>query len=340
MALRPGLIRAQYATSQGQSCNMQARSVRLTITALLLLVSGNAFSCEPCGREGVLVPEGIAWQQLEMRARKFLVKAKTVVDWSLLDIDDAHVDWMNSDGIDGVEGAPLEPNDQLLHVVFSSDFLGRHIDTNLWMDPRDGGIFQYSNIDTEARPRRKMYRFTDRGAFQRTWKPAKREKKLPWAEWTDNYADFRPFPPEVYDEIITDSLGIIYILPASALGRGGDQIEVLAFGSREVSRGIFTAGELVDLDADLVIQGPSGEMRCKGTMKALKIHLDVEPVGDAVEADSGVLREIEILLDPESRLPLRISARAKYVGRVVIKTVRARMIDDRGCPASLEIKSS
>jgi hypothetical protein len=32
---------------------------------------------------------------------------------------------------------------------------------------------------------------------------------------------------------------------------------------------------------------------------------------------------------------VEISARAKYVGRVVIKTKRARMIDDRGCPAPL-----
>jgi hypothetical protein len=340
MALWPGLIRAQFVTSQGQSCDMQARSVRLTFTTLLLLVAGNAFSCEQCGREGVLSPDGIGWQQLELHARKFLVKATTIVDWSVLDIEAADVDWMNSDGIDGVEGAPLEPNDPLLHLVYSSDFLGRHIDTSLWMDPRDGAIFQYSNVDTKKRARRRIYRFTNRGAFQRTWTPGKKEKKLAWTEWTDNYADFRPFPPEVYDEIITDSLGIIYILPASGLGRGGDQIEMLAFGSREVSRGILTAGEIVDLDADLVIQGPSGEMRCKGTMKVLKIHLDVEPVGHAVEADSGVLSEIEILMDIESRLPLRISARAKYVGRVVIKTTRARMIDDRGCPASLESQSS
>jgi hypothetical protein len=45
-------------------------------------------------------------------------------------------------------------------------------------------------------------------------------------------------------------------------------------------------------------------------------------------------------MDIASRLPLRISARAKYVGRVVIKTTRARMIDDRGCPTSLESQSS
>ena len=293
-------------------------------------------SCDLCERDKVLDTNGIAWQQIELRARKFLIRAKSVVEWSVFDRSDAPVEWIVADGIEGIEGEPIEAGTQILRLGYLSKFLGRDMATELWMNPGDGAILQYQTNDSGGRPKHRIYRFTERGAFRRTWRPEKNEKKLAWPEWSEQYGDFRPFPEEVYDRVITDSLGIIYIIAASELGRGGNRLEVLAFGSRKVSRGIFTAEEIVDIDADFVVEGPLGERRCKGKTQVLRIGVEIETVGDEDEPDSGILSEIEIFLDLQSRLPLRISARAKYVGRVVIKTKRARMIDDRGCPLSMQ----
>ena len=317
---------------------MHAGIVRLIVFVFLLLSSGSAFPCDHCGREVALDSSGIGWQQVELRARKFLVTAKSVVEWSVLDVSSANIGWIDADGLDGVEGELVEPGAQILRLNYSSKLIGKPVESVLWMDPGDGAILQYSVHDNRRHPKHRIYRFTNRGAFQRTWRPEKNEKKLAWPEWSEQYGDFRPFPDEVYDRVITDSLGIIYIIAASDLGRGGDRLEVLAFGSREVSRGIFTAEEMVDIDADFVVEGPLGERRCKGKTQVLRIGVEIETVGDTDEPDSGILSEIEIYLDLQSRLPLRISARAKYVGRVAIKTRHARMIDDRGCPPEMQSK--
>jgi hypothetical protein len=282
-----------------------------------------------------LDPNEIGWQQIDLRARKFLITAKAVVEWSVLDASKVNVGWIDADGLDGVKGKPIESGAKILRLAYVSKLIGKPIDTVLWMDPGDGAILQYTVDDHRRRPKHRAYRFTNYGAFQRTWRPEKNEKKLAWPEWSEQYGDFRPFPEDAYDQVVTDSLGLIYIIAASKLGRGSDRLEVLAFGSREVSRGIFTAEEMLDIDVDFVVEGPTDELRCKGKTQALRIGVEIEAVGDADEPDSGILSEIEIFLDLQSRLPLRISARAKYVGSVVIKTKRARMIDDRGCPLSL-----
>jgi hypothetical protein len=309
-----------------------ARSILLTI---FLLSSGSAFSCEHCGSGSALDPSVIGWQRIELRARKFLITAKTGIEWSVVDVSNANIGWIDPDGLEAVKGEPIEPGAQILRLDYTSKLIGKPVDTVLWMNPGDGAILQYSVDDHRRHPKHRTYRFTNYGAFQRTWHPEKKEKKLAWPEWSNQYGDFRPFPEEVYDEVVTDSLGLIYMMAASRLGRGSDRLEVLAFGSREVSRGILTAEEVVEIDADFIVEGPSGEKRCKGKIQALRIGMQIEAVGDAEEPDSGILREIEIFFDLQSRFPVEISARAKYVGRVVIKTKRARMIDDRGCPAPL-----
>lgn len=319
---------------------MHTGIVRLIAFMFLLLPSESAFSCEQCGPGPVLDPTGIGWQQVELRARKFMITAKAVVEWSVLDVSNANVGWIDANGLDGVEGELIEPDMQILRLNYSSKLIGKPVESVLWMDPGDGAILQYAVHDNRRHPKHRIYRFTNRGAFQRTWRPEKKEKKLAWPEWSEQYGDFRPFPEEAYDQVITDSLGLIYIISASKLGRGSDRLEVLAFGSREVSRGTFTAEEMVDIDADFIVERPSGDERCKGKTQVLKIGVEIETVGDADKPDSGILSEIEIFLDLQSRLPLRISARAKYVGRVVIKTKRARMIDDRGCPLSMQSQVS
>jgi hypothetical protein len=315
---------------------MHERTIRLITFIVLLLTAGDAYSCEQCGRDKALDVNGIAWQQLELRARKFLVRAKTIVEWSVMDSSTAPVDWIVADGLEGVKGEPIDAGEQILRLGYQSKFLGRNVATELWMNPSDAAILQYQSTDSGGRPKHRIYRFTDQGAFQRTWRPMKGEKKMPWQDWSEQYGDFRPFQEAAHNQVVTDSLGLIYIIAASDLGRGGDRLEILAYGSSKVSRGILTAEEYVDIDADFVIEGPSGEQRCDGKVRALRISMQIETVGEEEEPDSGVLSEFEIFMIPEFRMPVLISARAKILGRLVIKAKRARLIDDRVCPGPIQ----
>ena len=71
-------------------------------------------------------------------------------------------------------------------------------------------------------------------------------------------------------------------------------------------------------------------------MKALKIGVEVEAIGADEEPDTGFLRDIAIYVTPESRLPVLLSGRARFVGRINIKAKQVRMIDDSGCSGMIE----
>jgi len=316
---------------------MQNKTIWLI--AMLLLMANNAFSSDDRGRQMALDASRLAWQRIEYHASKFTIGASSVVEWSQLDASDRNIDWIDAKGLDGVPDKPIEPGKQVLRLDYTSDLIGRHFDTVYWMDPGDGAALQYETTSTGGRPKHRIYRFTNQGAFQRTWRPIKDEAELPWENWTERSGDFRPFQPEVYDQVVIDPVGLVYLVAASELGRSNDQLEVLAFVGREVSRAILTAGKVIEIDADFIAQGPSGEKRCNTRMKVLKISLAVEAVGDAAASDFdffGLKSDIEIFLSPESRLPLRISGNAKIFGPLVINAKHVRMIDDRGCPGPIQ----
>jgi hypothetical protein len=295
---------------------------------MLLSMAADAWACEGCSK-------ALAWQRLDLRAQKFILGASSTVQWTISADPETDVDWIDPDGIEGVKGAPIDPESKIVRLGYTSDFLNRHFDTVLWMNAADGAALQYETGDTGGRPRHRIFRFTDQGAFQRTWRPNENEAKLPWTEWGDRQADFRPFQPEAHGQVVIDPLGLIYILAASDLGRGVDQMKILAFVGRDVSRAVLTAGELVNIDADFTVKGSSGEKWCKGRYQALRISLGVEQVGASTDTDFdflGLQSDIEIYLSPASRMPIQISGRAKVVGRLVIKTKTGHLIDDRGCP--------
>jgi hypothetical protein len=318
---------------------MQTRQIGLI--AVLLFLAGSAFSSDNPDSRMALDASQLAWQRIDFRARKFTIDASSIVEWSLVDASKANVDWIDAEGIEGAPDKPIEPGEQVLRLGYISDFIGQHFDTVYWMNPRDGAALQYETTRTSGRPKHRIYRFTNQGAYLRTWRPIEDEAQLPWENWTERSGDFRPFQPEAHNRVVIGPLGLIYITAASDLGRGRNRLEVLAFVRREVIRAILTEGEIVDIDADFIAQGPSGEKQCTAKMKALKISLAVEGVGDNAESDFdffGLRSDIEIFLSPESRLPLRISGNAKIVGPLVINAKHVRMIDDRGCPKKIGVE--
>ena len=309
------------------------RVFRLLALCMLPLQAGSAPACDDCQFDVALDANGIGWRQIGLNARKAILSASAVLDLSLPDTADASIEWIDGNGVEGVQGELIEPGAQLVHLNYSSKWLSRKIDVDLWMNPEDGQILQYNQLETGYKKKLRASRYTNEGVIRRTWKPAENEPKLAWQNWSNQDAGFRAIQSEAHDAIFTDSLGVLYVLAASDLGRGSDRIDVLAFGSHEVSHIVMTAGPIVDVKTDFIAEGPAGEQRCKGKAKALKIGVEIKTVGPADEADSGFLSNIEVFLTPESRLPVLVSADAGWVGNVSIKMKRARMIDDRGCPA-------
>lgn len=129
-----------------------------------------------------------------------------------------------------------------------------------------------------------------------------------------------------------DSLTLIYLVATSNLGRGINEQDYLAYGNHEISRAVVSTAEPVDIKTDFYIQGLIQEQKCHGTIKALKLNLEIQPVGELTDPDFGFLTEIELYLTPNTRIPFRISGRAKKLGKLVTKANRVFTQEDFACP--------
>jgi hypothetical protein len=311
---------------------MQLKLIYLTAAVLAMLTTSNAHACDNCLHGTAGIEKSISWKKIEFRARKFFIGASSVMEWSVLNTATSDIEWIEPGGLPGVEGTPIAPGTKVLQIAYDSVFFGTHYHTVLWVDPETAAILQYETSRDGKKAKHRIYRFTNMGVFQRTWRPAKDEKELEWRQWTDLSGDSRPFQPEAQDQIVFDTLSLIYLVATSDLGRGIDEQSYLSYGNKEVSRATFTAAGLVDIGTSFYIEGPLQEQKCSGTFQALKIDLEIQPVGEVINPDFGFLTGIELYLTPDTRIPVLITGRTKKLGKLVIKAKRAFTPEDVACP--------
>ena len=311
---------------------MRLKVISIAVAALMLFSANIANACEFCKDDGTAARKQVPWDKIEFHARKLVISASSLMEWSILDTEASGVEWVEPDDVAGVEGTPIEPGKDILRIAYNSDFLGTHYYTVLWVDPKTGAILQYETSKDGRKAKHRVYRFTNMGVFQRTWRPEADEKKLDWHQWTDQSGDYRPFQHEAQDQIIVDTLSLVYLVTTSDLGRGVNRQDYLAYGDREISRAVFSAAERADVKADFYIQGPGGEQRCRGKFNVLKIDLDIQQVGDIIDPDFGFLTEIELYITPDTRLPVILSGRAEGLGNLVIKAKQVFTSEAITCP--------
>ena len=254
------------------------------------------------------------------------------MEWSILDTETSGAEWIEPADVAGVEGTPSAPGKDILRIAYNSDFLGTHYYTVLWIDPKTGAILQYETAKDGRKAKHRVYRFTNMGVFQRTWRPKADEKQLPWHQWTDRSGDYRPFQQEAQDQIIVDSLSLVYLVSASNLGRGVNQQDYLAYGNKEISRAVFSTAEPKAIKTNFYIQGPIREQKCHGKFNVQKIELDIQHVGEVIEPDFGFLTEVELYITPDTRIPVVLSGRAEGLGKLTIKAKQVFASEEITCP--------
>jgi hypothetical protein len=311
---------------------MRLQVINITVAALMLFSANIVNACENCTDDATAVDRHVHWDKIEFRARKFLIGASSVMEWSILDTETSGAEWIEPGDVAGVEGTPIAPGEDILRIAYNSDFLGTHYYTVLWIDPKTGAILQYETDKDGRKAKHRVYRFTNMGVFRRTWRPIAGEKKLAWRQWTDQSGDYRPFQPEAQEQIIVDTLSLVYLVSTSDLSRGVNQQDYLAYGNREISRAVFSAAEPAVIKTDFYIQGPMREQRCLGKFNVLKIDLDIQDLGDVIDPDFGFLTEVELYLTPDTRIPVLLSGRAEGLGKLIIKAKQVFASAEITCP--------
>jgi len=311
---------------------MQLKVIYIVVAAFMLFSANIANACENCMDDATAIGKHVRWDKIEFRARKFLIGASSVMEWSILDTETSGAEWIEPGDVAGVEGTPIAPGEDILRIAYNSDFLGTHYYSVLWIDPKTGAILQYETAKDGRKAKHRVYRFTNMGVFRRTWRPKADEEILAWHQWTDRSGDYLPFQPEAQDQVIADTLSLVYLVSTSDLGRGVKQLDYLAYGNREISRAVFSTAEPTAIKTDFYIQGPIREQRCHGKFNVLKIDLDIQHVGDVIDPDFGFLTEVELYITPDTRIPVVLSGRAEGLGKLTIKAKQVFAAEEITCP--------
>lgn len=289
--------------------------------AVLLCCIGSTALADATSWE--LNPDKVGWRQLNLQAKKFFVKATTAVDLEFVRSDCLAL-------LTPVQGIPVPAGPDSALVKVASTALGIESVINFSMDARTGASLQFNNLESGRRVRERTYRYTDIGASVWTRRPPEKDEKAALDSWPEATADFRPYPPEALGEKIIDPTGLLYILSAAALEAPGDSIELIVFVRRQATRLLVTA---VDFESAAKITDDNkaiAELLAKaGATQALRLHLEPMPLTGEENTKFeflGLNRDIEIWLEPKTRLPLRVRGKAKIAGQVTINLIAAELL--------------
>ena len=220
------------------------------------------------------------------------------------------------------EGA-MPQTDPSFRIDLNTKILGRKSFIRLWFDP-DGSAFQRTQTDTGKKHRVKTYRILKNGFYSFQAKPKEGEEKLPPNEWTDigeGNNKFNKLPPT--GTIITEPTALYYLVSASPLNMPGDKFEQYIF----TKHGIYK----LDLHAidyqNIEVNFKSNQSGKKNTVyndefRTLHIRMNGVAIDPASQDDFdllGLKGDIDLYLDPETRVLVQISGKIDIVGYTDIK---------------------
>ncbi len=275
----------------------------------------------------------VPWTHLEFLATRFPFSALSSVDLALVKPADV---LLRKPG----EGTAIAPGPAIVRLGYRADLFGQKFETSLWMQAGTGAALQYDTVESGRRQRHRTLRFTDRGVALWTVRPTSSEEGRPLAAWTDQSSGFRPYEPAVSElspELaglpVVDPLGLLYVVAAADFGPRRASLELLGLSGRQLIRISLLAKPVTVLSADYTVRQGKKDERCRGKFRVVPVEIRPESL-TSEEADLdflGLSSDIEVLIAEKTRLPLRITGRARRLGNVSIRLRSAVLPDGVAC---------
>ena len=312
-----------------------ARSLRHGALAALVL---GAHWAAPVAASAELDLNRVAWTELRFKATKLVFKATTEIK-----LERAQHGDVRADLIDPEKRAWIDPSDDRnLFLSADSRVLGRESKARLWLAGSDAAAFQRDELST--RRRYKVYRYADGGVYIETRRPARGERGKPHARWSLVEAEYSPHPISLEaGQRIAEPLALLLAVSAAPLDEAGDTAELL----------VLSKGLLVDVEMRVIgrealslryteVSGASSR-KVSGPIDALRIAVRGRRAGargrragargrragaglESADLElMGLKGDLEMLLDADSRIPLRISGKIPILGRVRLNLRRVQL---------------
>ncbi len=267
-------------------------------------------------------PGSVAWSRLEFQASKFFLTARSEVELAARPSAEALAELLTPGQGEGL--APRGVRSGVLDI--RTRILSRDSRVRFWFDPGDARALQRSSHDTsKKRLRHRTYRYTRDGVFSRTLRPADGEGGRPHSRWTridDHFVGFAP----AAGPAVTEAAGLLYLVPAGDFHAPGDRARLRVYTRGQVREVDVAVTARERIAVDYLEVSSSGERAVDGKVETLRVA--VRPrIGKGEDGDDfkllGLQGDIDIYLEPRTRVPLLVSGKVEVAGTVRLRLRRA-----------------
>ena len=288
--------------------------MKLKLIIFVLFIGISSYPLLLLAQDSTLDPSRVKWTSLSYKTRILFFLINIEVQMNQISLATSKAALLTSKHGEGT----MPQTDPTYRIDLDTKILGRNSFISLWFDP-DGTAFQRTQTDTGKKHRLKTYRILKNGYYSLQAKPREKEKKLPPEMWTDigeGKNIFNRLPPT--GTIITEPTALYYLVSASPLNKPGDKFVQYIFTKHGIYKLELHAIDYQNIEVDF----ESNQNTRKSTIynddfRALHIRMNGVAIDPASQGDFellGLKGDIDLYLDPETRVLVQISGTADIVG--------------------------
>lgn len=306
---------------------MSSRSKRLITTCLLvvLCISHQPSNAQEHDKHGARFQETNFWTSLQFASSTLLAKLKVEM---FLDsaITQGTFSTLATDPPDG--STTIEHRSQLtVDFAVQSAFLGitRYRESTIFNKIT---LLPYQRIrvmDNGTEKWAKVYYWQENGVRRDKVLPADdREKKHSPEKWSRRIVSFYPYPQNSSNcETVSDPSLLLYLLSTGIGDKKQAPFTICVFGKKQLHRLSITQTRSTPLSVSYLSRSASQNITMTKETIPLTYTIAVEAIVPANEEPEtfsffGLHKDIRIAIDPDVRLPLRISGTNSSIGPLVL----------------------
>ena len=289
----------------------------IKIILLLLLFSLNSMPLLVHAQEAKIDPSRVKWSSLHYKT--YIVFFSMKVKVQLKQISQATSQAALLTPKQGLGTMPQA--DPTYRIDLDSKIMGRKSFISLWFDP-NGNAFQRTQTDTGSKQRVKTYRILQDGYYSHETKPTENEQDLPPSKWTqvgEGSKTFNKMPRA--GAIVAEPTALYYLVSASHLNKPGDKFQEYIFTKHGIYQLNLHAVDYKEIETDYVLRQDGKKQKSQGEYKTLHIRMNAVPI-DPSASDGfdflGLKGDIDLYMDPTTRVLLQISGKADIIGHTDI----------------------
>jgi hypothetical protein len=254
----------------------------------------------------------VPWRRIVFRASKLLITATAEVELAWRESPAAAEELVES------AGDPLAPSgDRVARLAVTTQLLGRESTTQIWLDPVDLAALQRRQLEQGKRERMKLYRFGREGIYSLRVRPRDEERGQAFETWSDIHEEVLERDTK---SPVSDPSALFYWLSAiePASLRDGETLLVFSKSMLNPVEVRYAGAEAVRVDY-LLHGAPDAEgnaIQISGRVPAYRYSLTPSAGEDDELELLGLEGDLDLYVDAERRIPIRLTGRVPPVGRV------------------------